>query len=764
MNSPGVAPPLRAGTTRDAGSISPLTHFVPGEEPFQHDPDRLLLVEVEVLGGLESEAKRLIGGQALVGVEDECVGRDREPDCQTSKDPEARFRRAGFVAPELGDVDLGSFGQCDLGQPAGAPQLGEVIGERHGPHATGSGGRSHEQVLYNRAYQAVSDHEPGAAMQPPEPTEPPVLFSTSQDGTVARAFDPDGTDAALLRAVADHWHECLMTSDERDVILSSLGISADTAVALRIGLSDRTLGKRIPGRQWKAGLALRSRLCELGIMRRSGHEAFRGCVVVPVVDFSGSIVGVFGNRIDPRFEGARAAVWAHGLPGGIFTAGETATSTVVVPTILDALSLIGAGCRSVVAPGREKGFTDKELATLAGRPGELVVMGRDTAKLAADLSSLGTSVAVAGTDVVLPVVLGSSAVPGDALAALLADCQDFRPSTDPMGTGAVPVSRRADPPTVVATEGRDETFVHSGLRSWRIRGAGARGNTEGDLLRVALSVTDSATGRFHLDTLDLYAARQRTHFLDAAVTELRCDRETLSAELAEVLHAAERCRDEAGSKKQAPTPVMTDAERDDAMAWLTSPDLIGRLGADLAALGVVGEQTNLVVCYLATISRLCERPFGVVVQSSSAAGKSTLTDAVCSLVPSEDLVSLSAITSQALYYLGGGDLSRKVLAVAEEQGAARASYALKLLVSEGRLSIASTGKDRSTGRLATASYEIAGPVALVMTTTATDIDPELENRLVVLGVDEDASQTQAILGSCGMNVGNFTGMTRKFSL
>jgi hypothetical protein len=34
-----------------------------------------------------------------------------------------------------------------------------------------------------------------------------------------------------------------------------------------------------------------------------------------------------------------------------------------------------------------------------------------------------------------------------------------------------------------------------------------------------------------------------------------------------------------------------------------------------------------------------------------------------------------------------------VLAVAEEQGAARASYALKLLVSEGRLSIASTGKD-----------------------------------------------------------------------
>jgi len=141
---------------------------------------------------------------------------------------------------------------------------------------------------------------------------------------------------------------------------------------------------------------------------------------------------------------------------------------------------------------------------------------------------------------------------------------------------------------------------------------------------------------------------------------------------------------------------------------------------------------------------MAERPFGVVVQSSTAAGKSTLADAVCQLVPEEDLASYSAVTGQALYYVGAADLAHKVLAVAEEQGAARASYALKLLVTEGRLSIASTGKDTLTGNLRTRSYDVAGPVALVLTTTATDIDPELANRLVVLGVDEDQSQTRAI--------------------
>ena len=44
--------------------------------------------------------------------------------------------------------------------------------------------------------------------------------------------------------------------------------------------------------------------------------------------------------------------------------------------------------------------------------------------------------------------------------------------------------------------------------------------------------------------------------------------------------------------------------------------------------------------------------------------------------------------------MGQKNLKHKILAVAEEEGASRASYALKLLQSEGRLKIASTGKDR----------------------------------------------------------------------
>jgi DNA primase len=159
---------------------------------------------------------------------------------------------------------------------------------------------------------------------------------------------------------------------------------------------------------------------------------------------------------------------------------------------------------------------------------------------------------------------------------------------------------------------------------------------------------------------------------------------------------------------------------------------------------VVGEETNKLVGYLAATSRKLDRPLAVIIQSTSAAGKSALMDAVLTLLPEEDRVKYSAMTGQALYYLGEQDLAHKVLAVVEEEGAERASYALKLLQSEGELSIASTGKDATTGRLVTHEYRVSGPVAILLTTTAVDVDEELLNRCIVLTVNEEREQTQAI--------------------
>ncbi len=88
-----------------------------------------------------------------------------------------------------------------------------------------------------------------------------------------------------------------------------------------------------------------------------------------------------------------------------------------------------------------------------------------------------------------------------------------------------------------------------------------------------------------------------------------------------------------------------------------------------------------------------------------------LMDAVLAFVPEEERVQYSAMTGQSLFYMGETDLKHKVLAIAEEEGAERASYALKLLQSEGKLSIASTGNSPSSTPMPPKEYTRTTPNA-----------------------------------------------------
>jgi len=180
------------------------------------------------------------------------------------------------------------------------------------------------------------------------------------------------------------------------------------------------------------------------------------------------------------------------------------------------------------------------------------------------------------------------------------------------------------------------------------------------------------------------------------------------------------------------------------LQWLREPDLIARLREAFHQAGIIGEESNTLVAYLAGVSRKLERPLAIIIQSASAAGKTTLMDAVLSFFPEEERVKYSAMTGQSLYYLGETSLKHKILAVVEEAGAERASYALKLLQSEGELTIASTGKDPATGKMVTQEYHVEGPVMIFLTTTAIDLDEELQNRCLTLAVDESAEQTGRI--------------------
>ena len=294
----------------------------------------------------------------------------------------------------------------------------------------------------------------------------------------------------------------------------------------------------------------------------------------------------------------------------------------------------------------------------------------------------------------------------------------------------------------------EDIFLMQGDRRYRIRGLNK--NMSYELLKVNVLVsghTPRGESAFHVDTLDMYSARQRGVFTKQASEELVIKEEVVRRDLGRVLLKLEELQDEQIKQALAPKEevvTISDEDRADAMELLRDPRLLERIVEDFARCGVVGEETNKLVGYLGVVSRHLESPLAVIVQSSSAAGKSSLMEAVLAFLPDEQRVQYSAMTGQSLFYMGETDLKHKVLAIVEEEGAHSASYALKLLQSEGVLTIASTGKDPNSGRHITHQYRVEGPVMIFLTTTAIQLDEELLNRCLVLSVNEEREQTQAI--------------------
>ena len=622
--------------------------------------------------------------------------------------------------------------------------------------------------------------------------------------TVTRLAAPIARDAAdheVLQQVVAYYHATLTASPEALGYLERRGLrSAELIDHFQLGFANRTLGYRLPARNRQTGAALRGRLEQLGVLRASGHEHFNGALLVPITNEAGQVVELYGRRLATD---ARAGTPRHlYLPGplrGVFNVQALAGAREVIlcEALLDALTFWAAGYRQVTASYGIEGFTDEHLATVQRLGIDRVVIAYDADEagdhaaevLADELAPQG----IACTRLVFPRGLDANAYaltvssPAEAFGTLLQAAVPIGPSPAPrrppsiasplasaveatltsslpppssenLATMAAAFSLAADlrdvavaadvtpppeTPSAAVPPNADDLGVTLGDREYRVRGLGR--NLSYDSLKVTLRVARGA--RLYLDTLDLYAARQRAGFVKQAAEELELAPEVLKGDLATLLLTCEQRQDQLIRAALTPKPTtveLTDAERTAALELLTDPHLLDRIVADVARCGLVGETTNTLVGYLAAVSRKLDEPLAVLIQSASAAGKTALMDALLAMLPDDERVLYSAVTGQALFYLGETDLAHKLLAIAEDEGVSRAGYALKLLQSEGVLTIASTGKDPTTGRLTTHTYRVQGPVMLLLTTTAPELDEELRNRCLVLTVDEDRAQTRAI--------------------
>jgi DNA primase catalytic core len=605
-------------------------------------------------------------------------------------------------------------------------------------------------MSFRHAVELLKEEHPSLAA----PLEKIVRKDTRSKLEAPIALDVD--DQEVLRQVVDYYHEMLKASPEALRYLESRGLTHPEMIAhFKLGFANRTLCYRLPEKNRKAGAEMRGRLQRLGILRESGHEHFNGSIVIPVFDLAGNVLEMYGRKITPNLrEGTPLHLYLPGPHRGVWNEQALLSSKEIIlcESLIDALTFWCTGFRNVTASYGVGGFTADHKAAFEkhGIKQVWIAYDRDEAgdnaaeRLKEDLLSLG----IGCHRVLFPRGMDANeyaqkVTPASQSLAVLLNQAEWLGKAAKEKNAEEPkpvISLAAEP---VAQVSGDEVVLEQENRRYRIRGLGK--NLSHELLKVNVLV--SCGDLFHVDTLDLYSARQRAAFTKQASEELHLKEEMLRRDLGRVLMQLEKLQDEQIRKALSPEkaePEMSEQERAEALALLRDPKLLDRILEHFEACGIVGEETNKLIGYLAAVSRHLDTPLAVVVQSSSAAGKSSLMDAVLAFVPEEERIQYSAMTGQSLYYMGEMDLKHKVLAIVEEEGASRAAYALKLLQSEGVLSIASTGKDPATGKLVTHQYRVEGPVMMFLTTTAIDLDEELLNRCLVLSVNEEREQTQAI--------------------
>jgi hypothetical protein len=579
----------------------------------------------------------------------------------------------------------------------------------------------------------IQQRTPLAALTPPRNGKGLSASKPSTEGAPPHGAPP----TAILSRVVEHYHRTFCEREDAQAYLAKRGLTdRDSLRALKIGYADGSLLKVIP----KDG-EVREQLTSLGVITPEGRELLGGCVVVPIADpITGQWTNIYGR-------GMRSPRHCY-LPGPLrgvlnFQAARLSSEVVLTESILDALSFHQVGISIAIPIYGVNGFTPDHLDLLKREGVKRVILALDND----DAGRKGTD-ALKGKLEAVGITVGALSFPegikdaNELLVSRNGDAgQVFRALLD---AAAPPTPEPPFSPEAVSTAPLIRDEKASGLQLAR-DGVTYQARVHSLLLgRLRATVKATRGEAFHVDTIDLYASRSRAEFARRASKALGVVAEAVEPALLALLVEAEKTTEETKDEGEASAPVMSEAEREEALAFLKREDLLDQAARDIDALGYVGEETNKRLLYLVAVSRKLEDPLSAIVLSQSGAGKSGLTEVIEKLCPPEDVVLLTRLTPQSLYYTEPGFLDRKLVIVEERYGSLEADYSIRVLQSRKKLIAAAPVKDPQTGNLRTKVFTVEARAAFIEATTASSVNHENATRCFELAMDESREQTERI--------------------
>jgi DNA primase len=168
---------------------------------------------------------------------------------------------------------------------------------------------------------------------------------------------------------------------------------------------------------------------------------------------------------------------------------------------------------------------------------------------------------------------------------------------------------------------------------------------------------------------------------------------------------------------------------------------------DLGKVGVVGERMSAMIMYLCFSSRKLSKPLHIISLGSSGSGKTHLQETIAELIPEQEIMSITSLSDNAMYYYPEGALEHSLFLIEDMDGMSEdANYALRELKSKGELSRDIPVKDYK-GKLTTQKVHVKGPICFAGCTTREKVYEDNANRCLLLYRNESKAHKEEVMAA-----------------
>ena len=514
---------------------------------------------------------------------------------------------------------------------------------------------------------------------------------------------------SILNTYISHCHNNLIENDRILSLLKNMGIFERFIVDnFQLGYADGNLENMI-----QENISLKQELTEIGLLNNN-KDCFANYIIIPILDENKAIVNIAGYSPYPQTKNKVIFLNAKGIFNCSFLAKSKKIYFTESP--IDCLLLIQNDyANSTFIMGDEKKYISflsenkihKACFTFQGKAKlfyEMTMNGITCQRFNLDFNNLKN---------------------GNA-----------RQYLEKMFSAENKVSEKSDDTIMKIEKGFLFQFPHLNYR--------VIGNFNEYSLTMKANIKAYKDKDVFVDSIDLYKNRDRNNYVFNLMDKFQFrDQVQLEQDMSQIIEVIEKHKQKKENEKKKEKPELTDHQKQIGLKFLKNPNLIDEIDNDLTRLGYVRERKNKILLYLIMTSRLTVSPLSGIIISRSSAGKSVILDLIERLCPEEELVSISDLSSNAMFYFGENDLKHKFVVIGEKVGSESSEYPIRELISKKSISKAIPIKDAVTSEIKTQMRKVNGPVAYCETGTS-QVNEENLTRYFICSIDESELQTRLI--------------------